>query len=120
MRLRSIEEYLYVHAIETPEKVAVVVGNQETNYRTLYEKAYRYHEDLKKAGVSKGDIVVTRANQNLNYVVTYLAIHMAGGIVTSLEKNIPLVGLKKTAEQVSAKFVLIKEGEQLEGSWKNL
>ena len=30
MRLRSIEEYLYVHATETPEKVAVVVGNQET------------------------------------------------------------------------------------------
>ena len=27
MRLRSIEEYLYVHATETPEKVAVVVGN---------------------------------------------------------------------------------------------
>lgn len=120
MRLRSIEEYLYVHATETPEKVAVVVGNQETNYRTLYEKAYRYHEYLKKAGVSKGDIVVTRASQNLNYVVTYLAIHMAGGIVTSLEKNIPLVGLKKTAEQVSAKFVLLKEGEQPEGSWKNL
>lgn len=120
MRLRSIEEYLYVHATETPEKVAVVVGTQETSYRTLYEKAYRYHEYLKKAGVSKGDIVVTRANQNLNYVVIYLAIHMAGGIVTSLEKNIPLVGLEQTATQLGAEFVLLKEGEHLEGPWENL
>ena len=120
MRLRSIEEYLFVHATETPEKVAVVVGTQETDYRTLYEKAFRYHEYLIKAGVSKGDIVVTRASQNLDYVVTYLAIHMAGGIVTSLEKNIPLVGLEQTAIRLGAKFVLLKEGEQPEGSWKNL
>ena len=120
MRLRSIEEYLYVHATETPEKVAVVVDDQETNYRTLYEKAFRYHKYLKESGVAKGDIVVTRVSQNLNYVVTYLAIHMAGAIVASLEKNIPLVGLEQTAIQLGAKFVLLKEGEQLEGSWRNL
>ena len=120
MRLRSIEEYLFVHAIEAPEKAAVVVGNQEINYRTLYEKAFRYHEYLIKSGVSKGDIVVTRAGQNLNYVVIYLAIHMARGIVTSLEKNIPLALLEQIATQLGAKFVLLKEGEQLEGSWKNL
>ena len=120
MRLRSIEEYLFIHATETPNKIAVVVGTQATSYRSLYEKAYRYHEYLKKSGVSKGDIVVTRAGQDLNYVVTYLAIHMAGGVVTSLEKNIPLCGLKKTAEQVDADFVLLKEGEALKGSRKNL
>lgn len=120
MRLRSIEEYLYVHAAETPEKVAVVAGERETGYRALYEKAFRYHEYLKESGVSKGDIVITRAGQNLNYVVTYLAVHMAGGIVTSLEKNIPLAGLEQTAAQIGAKFVLIKEGEHPAGPWKEL
>ena len=120
MRLSSVEEYLFVHAAETPEKAAVVVGEQETDYRSLYEKAFRYHRHLKKSGVSKGDIVVTRAGQDLNYVVTYLAIHMAGGVVASLEKNIPLVGFEKAAGQIGAKFVLLKEGERLEGPWKNL
>ena len=120
MRLRSIEEYLFVNATETPDKVAVVVGNQETGYRTLYEKAYRYHEYLKMSGVSKGDIVVTRAIQDLNYIVIYLAIHMAGGIVASLEKNIPLVGFEQAARRVGARFVLLNEDEQLEGPWNNL
>ena len=120
MRLRSIEEYLFVHATNIPDKVAVVVGDRETDYRTLYEKAYRYHEYMKEAGVSKGDIVVTRAGQNLNYVVTYLAIHMAGGVVASLEKNIPLVGFEKAAVQIGAKFVILNEGERLDGSWRNL
>ena len=120
MRLRSIEEYLFVHASNTPEKVAVVVGDKETTYRSLYEKAFRYHEYLMKSGVSKGDIVVTRASQNLNYVVIYLAIHMAGGIITSLEKNIPLASLEQIAMQLGAKFVLLNNGEQMEGPWENL
>ena len=120
MRLRSIEEYLFVHATEIPDKVAVVAGNQETDYRTLYEKAYEYHEYLKMSGVSKGDIVVTRASQDLKFVVIYLAIHMAGGIVTSLERNIPLVGFEQAAGRICAKFVLLNKGETLEGPWKNL
>lgn len=120
MRLRSIEEYLFVHATKTPEKVAVVVNGRETNYRSLYEKSYNYQEYLKKSGVSNGDIVVTRAGQNLDYVVTYLAIHMAGGVVAALDKSIPLVGFERTARQIGAKFVLLKNDEQLEGPWKNL
>lgn len=119
MRLSSIEEYLYVHATKTPEKIAVVTGERETDYRTLYEKALSFSMYLKESGVSKGDIVVTRAEQNLNYVVIYLAIHMAGGIVTSLEKNIPLTMLMQIAKQIGAKFLLLKEDEKAEG-WKNL
>ncbi len=119
MRLSSVEEYLYVHATKTPEKIAVVTGERETDYRTLYEKALSFSTYLKESGVSKGDIVVTRAEQNLNYVVIYLAIHMAGGIVTSLEKNIPLTMLMQIAKQIGAKFLLLKEDEKAEG-WKNL
>lgn len=120
MRLRSIEEYLFVHATDNPNKVAVVIGDWETSYRTLYEKAFRYHEYLKRSGVSKGDIVVTRASQNLDYVVTYLAVHMAGAVIASLEKNIPLVGFEQTARQIGAKFVLLNDGEKPEGPWQNL
>lgn len=120
MRLRSVEEYLLAHARQTPQKVAVIADNRETGYRELYEKAYEFCEYLKKSGVSKGDVVVTRSGQNLDYVVTYLAIHMAGGVVASLEKNIPLIGFENAAKQIGAKFVLLKEGEELNGSWKKL
>lgn len=120
MRLRSIEEYLFAHATETPEKIAVVAGTQEIDYLHLYKKAFRYREHLKKAGVSKGDIVVIRASQDIRFVVVYLAIHMAGGVVASLERNIPLIGFDQVAKQIGAKFVLLKENEQLEGSWKQL
>ena len=119
-RLRSVEEYLYLHATNTPDKVALVVGERQISYRSLYEKAYRYHEALKASGVSAGDIVVTRADQTPDYVVIYLAIHMAGGIVTSLEKNIPLAELEKIASRLGASFVIPKENEVPAGPWKNL
>lgn len=120
MRLRSVEEYLYNHATNTPQKAALVVGNREITYRSLYEKAFYYCEYLKKMGVSKGDIIVTRAAQNSDYAVTYFAVHMAGGIITSLEKNMPLAGLEKTAGQLGAKYVILKENEQSQGPWKVL
>ena len=120
MRLGSVEEYLYVHAVETPEKIAVVAGERRISYRALYGMALAFCGELKKSGVSKGDIVVTRAAQNADYVVTWLAVHLAGGVVASLEKNMPLSGVEKAAARVGAKFILAKEGERPEGLWKNL
>lgn len=120
MRLRSVEEYLYVHATDTPEKAAVIVGEEETSYRSLYEKSYTYCSYLRKSGVSRGDIVVTRACQELKYVVTYLAIHMAGGIVASVGKNTPLAEVDYVAKSLGAKYVLLKEGEDLLGPWENI
>ena len=120
MRLGSVEEYLFVHASETPDKTAVIAGGRETSYRALYEMAFRYCGYLKRSGVSKGDIVAARAAQDLNYVVTWLAVHMAGGVITSLERNIPLAGFEKAAAQVGAGFVLIKQDEQPAGPWKKL
>ena len=118
MKFRSIEEALKFYAEQTPDKVCIVVDNKETTYLQLYKMAHQYATFLKLNGVSKNDIVLTRASQDLRYIVTYLSIHLVGAIITSLEKSIPLLEIAKVAEQLDAKYILLREGESLEGNWK--
>lgn len=112
--MESIVEYVAKWAIEKPEKIAVVVNGVETTYGQLYAMVQKYARILKKSGVSQGNVIVTRASQNLDYVVIYLSIHLAGGVVCSVESNVSSEILLETADKMAADFVL-EEGINIDG-----
>lgn len=103
---KSVVEYVSEWADQCPEKVAVITEGVETTYGELYRLVCGYNKYLKEAGVHKGDIVVLRASQSLDYAVAYLAIHLSGGVLASLEKSISDEGILQVAEQLSAKVVM--------------
>ena len=76
---KTIIEHVHDHAVSTPEKVAVVVPGKETTYKELFHLACGYAAYLKKEGLKKGDVVVAKSSQTLEYVVIYLGVHLAGG-----------------------------------------
>ena len=102
----SVIEFVATHAVTQPNKVAVITKERETTYGDLYQMVTGYAVYLRKCGVGKGSIVVVRSSQTLQYVIIYLAIHLSGGIVTSLEKNIPDEGLARIAEKLHADVIL--------------
>ena len=104
--LRSVVEYLYKHAKETPEKIAVISEGKETTYSELAALARGYASLLSSKGLKKGDIAVVRASQTLDYVVAYLAVHTAGGVIAPTEKNIPADGLLSIAKSIGAKMII--------------
>ena len=65
----------------------MVAGGRRISYRALYDMTLVFCGKLKKSGVSKGDIVAAKAAQNADHVVIWLAIHLAGGVVSSLDFN---------------------------------
>jgi len=103
---KSVVEYVAGYAASTPDKVAVVVNSEETSYKQLYEMVCGYCNYLQKAGLQKGDIVVTKASQSLDYVVLYLAVHLSGGIMASMERNIATEGMLKIIQKLKAKVVI--------------
>lgn len=113
MKGTSVEEYLYRHAIETPDKTAVIAGETSVGYGQLAELAKGYASFLRSKGLTKGDIVVVRSSQTLDFVVVYLAVHTAGGIIAPTEKNIPTEGIANIIKAIGAKFVISSEGEAL-------
>lgn len=103
---KSVVEYVSDWAKQCPNKVAVIAEGVETTYGELYQLVRGYSKYLKEAGVHKRDIVVLKASQFLDYTVAYLAIHLSGGVLASLEQSISDEGMLRVAEQLGAKVIL--------------
>lgn len=105
---QSIVECVYEHAQATPDKVAVITsgGGVETTYRELYAMASGYAAMLRERGLKKGDVVAAKASQSLNYVVTYLGVHLAGGVITSAQEHMPSKGIAEIVRAVKARMVI--------------
>lgn len=106
MMRKAIVEFVAGYALATPDKIAVVASEKETSYKELYALVCGYCNYLKNAGVQKGDIIVTKASQTLDYVIKYLGVHLAGGVMASLEKNIAPEGMMNVVEKLNARVII--------------
>ncbi len=88
IKVNSIVEALKVNAEITPEKFCVGDKRKQATYSefwTMVRKAATY---AKANGVKKGDIVVLRGVQKVEFALAVFAIQLAGGAVCPLEKAI--------------------------------
>ncbi|MBQ6775179.1 MAG: acyl--CoA ligase [Synergistaceae bacterium] len=103
---RTIIEHVAEHAAKTPDKLAVMTAERSLTYAELYRLARGYAGYLASRGVKRGDIVVLRASQTVEYAVQYLGIHLAGAVVTSLGKTLSDEGVAEVAQKVGASMIL--------------
>ena len=80
----KLEDYLRRHAEETPDRVAVICGDETVSYATLYQRA-----EARAATLPHGEVVVFRCSQTIEFLVTYFAIHLAGSVAAPLERDTP-------------------------------
>lgn len=73
-----------------------------------------YAAYLHEKGLRKGDAVVAKASQTLDYVVVYLAVHLAGGVITSAEAHMSAEGIAGIARAVKAKMIISDDGGALQ------
>ncbi len=103
---KPVVAYVFDHAARTPDKWAVLTPSDRITYAQLAAEVRGYSAFLRASGVKKGDVVVVRAAQTIEYAVIYLAIHLSGGVVTSLEHTISDEAMLQIARQVSAGVIL--------------
>lgn len=65
-----------------------------------------YSNYLKSNGLRKNDVVVTRASQDIDYVVVYFGVHLAGGVVASLERGISNTNMLEISERLNASMII--------------
>ena len=82
--MMSLEDYLFQNAQRYPSKVAVVCGNQCLTYAQLWQEVERRSHDFRPH-----EVVCFRSSQDIDFLVTYMAIHLAGGIAAPLEHGMP-------------------------------
>jgi len=90
--LHSLES----HAKTIPDKIAIIEAETEKKctYKELWAYVKSFSKRLTEAGVKRdfgdsyGTRVVVRCSQTIDFVITSLAIQLAGGVFVPVEKNI--------------------------------
>ena len=80
----TLEDYLAQDAAKYPEKTAVICGGQSYTYARLWQLVQQ-----RAADIPGGKVIPLRSSQTVDFLVTYLAIHLAGSVAAPLEKDIP-------------------------------
>ena len=85
-------DYLEQNAQRYPEKPAVVCGGQTCTYAQLWHQVQHHASELSSLHLTPStlhQINCFRSTQDLDFLVTYLATHLAGGVATPLEHGMP-------------------------------
>ena len=91
----TLEDYLAQDARLYPEKTAVITRDETLNYAQLWQRVQERAKDF-----PKGQVIAFRTTQNIDFLVTYFAIHLAGSVATPLEKATP----DNLFEEISARL----------------
>ena len=84
----TLEQSIYHHSVTTPWKTAAVCGKDSVTYSQLWDGIIRKAEELKSAGVLPNRPYVFRASQDIDFVVTYCAVHHIGAIAVPMEQKV--------------------------------
>ncbi len=84
----SIVEALKLNAEITPDKLCVGDKKNKATYHEFWTMVQRAAVYLKDKGVKKGDMVVIRGAQKVEFLLGVFGVQLAGGAVCPLEKAI--------------------------------
>lgn len=107
----SIVEQISINAKKYPNKIAVVSEGREYTYDEFFGLIKGYCNYLKGLGLSRGDMILAKSNQSVNYIVTYFATHLAGMEITTVDQRASKATLYNMAEIVRAKAISTERSE---------
>ncbi len=100
----TIEDHIWQNASDFPGKTAVVCGGESCNYEELKRRIEEKAGEL-SAKYPPGRIVCLRAFPDIDFLVTYFALHKAGCAAAPLEKDIPEAAFERISAEMAAHSV---------------
>lgn len=85
----TLEESIRYHAQNTPDKCAVVCAGDQISYSGLWNSLVERASELKENGLRPNRPFVFRATQDIDFIITYCAVHHMGAIAVPLENKVP-------------------------------
>lgn len=87
-QISSIVEALKINAEKTPDKLCVGDKKNQVTYKEFWNMVKKVAVYLQEKGVQKGDMVVIRGAQKVEFLLGVFGVQLAGGAVCPLEKAI--------------------------------
>lgn len=98
----TLEESIKLHAQMTPDKTAVICGTESVSYSTLWSRIESRAAELKESGLKPNRPYVYRAAQNIDFIVTYCAVHYASSIAVPLPNQAPVEEYDSILKEVNS------------------
>lgn len=102
----TLEQSVEHYARLTPDKAAVIAGNETLSYASLWKRIQEKAGQLKQDGLKEGEPYVFVTTQDAGFVVTYMAVHLCGAVCIPLEASTP----EERQQQIR---------DELNGKWSN-
>lgn len=95
--MHTLENSLFNYATHTPQQLAAVCGNTRLNYSELLQ-----HVTQKVPKHEGKSPLVIRATQDIDFLVTYLACHIAKRVIVPLEHDTPNEKFQQISDLISS------------------
>lgn len=101
----TIEQLIFNHAQETPQKTALISGTIEVSYEQLW-KEIKMAAAWFSEKAERGDRIVVSANKNIEFVYTYFGAHIAGMICVPIDPETNETRLKRIIDVAKPKLIV--------------
>ncbi len=115
--MQSIVEAVALWAETQPDRFCLADEKRELTYGQYWEQIAGYALYLKEQGVKRGDCVLVRNSQNIDFVTAGLAVQLLGAVFVPLEKNIAEHRVLELYEEVSAVYYIANREPELSVSF---
>ena len=104
--MRSIVKSIYTHAINSPDKTAIIATDYTLTYGNLWSAITNVSKSLKEKKVRNGDRIILEAGPTAEYLVLCYGIHLAGAIHVPLEKDVPEDRIQEVAKDIAPVLII--------------
>ena len=101
----TIEQQIFNHAQETPQKTALISGTIEVSYEQLW-KEIKMAAAWFSEKAERGDRIVVSASKNIEFVYTYFGAHIAGMICVPIDPETNETRLKRIIDVAKPKLIV--------------
>ena len=111
---QCISDYLHAQAVQTPDREAVVYGNQRISYAELSVRVNQCAKALLAHGIEKGDRVAVLSTSRLEFWITFLAATQIGAIWMGLNAKYRLQELQYVVDDAEPVLLFTLAGFEQE------
>lgn len=90
-----IEEIMYQHSLNSPDKIAIISGELRVSYGELWRKISQAADWFSSKGWDKNSRIVISASKNIDFIYTYFGAHLAGMICVPIDPENNADSVKK-------------------------
>lgn len=116
----AITGVIKAHAENQPNKTAIIIGDNKTSYKQLWEMINSAAEYFSGIGIKKGSHVLSVASPCLEYVVCMYALLGLGAVHVPAENRVPTERIVSIANSIDADLIICPENPDCGIAWTSL